>query len=254
MKNWFKTSSSLLTCVLLALLNQNCGGQTAFEAEELAAIHDPSILDIDQPSSKARVGDRVFVGSVFAEVFLPQSGDARTKAEAISAAGNRSGLLHKYIRSSYVVADKAISDSIINNVLMKVSEFHGNCSFIDRDPTCAARGSGPSRLEQAETQTIAPSTVTREGYRLSACKEIIAIDRAVRNLVENATGDRTTKFSESSIMKVYDLFYPGQKIDEDSYNALADISSEVSAAGKTDADIWRSVIIPVCYSAGWQIP
>lgn len=254
MKNWFKTGSSLLVCVILALLNQNCGGQTAFEAEELAVIHDPSILDIDQPSSKARVGDRVFVASVLAEVFLPQEGTARTKADALTAGGSKSGHLHTYIRSSYTTADKAISNIIIDNILVKVSEFHGGCSFIDRDPTCTTRGSAATRIMQAEAQTVAPSTVTREGYRLSACKEIIARDRAVRNLVGNATGDRTTKFSESSIMKVYDLFYPGQKIDEDSYNALADISSEVSAAGKTDADIWRSVIIPVCYSAGWQIP
>ncbi|MGH1468346.1 MAG: hypothetical protein ACRBBP_05635 [Bdellovibrionales bacterium] len=254
MKNWFKMTFSLLTCVLVAGLNQNCGGQSAFEAEELASIHDPSILDVDQPSSKARVGDRVFIASVLSEVFLPQNGDARSKAEAVAIAGNQSALIYRYIRKPYKTEDKAITNIIINNVLEKVSEFHGNCSFVDEDSTCALRNNSAGRTAQSETQTIAPSTVTREGYRTSACKKIIGVTRAVRNLVGNVTGDRTSKFSEGSIMGVYDLFYPGQKIDEESYDALVDVSRIVLASGKNDVDVWRSVIIPICYSAGWQIP
>lgn len=255
MKKIYKQFFYLSACVGIAFLNQNCGGEVAFEYSELASVHSPSILDVDRPSSKARVGDRVFMASVFADAFLPQDTKPLSKADAISLAGSKISLIHNFITKSYKKAgDTVISNIIINKVLKKITEFQGGCSTVDRDSTCAIKSDFTVSVKEAQTSTVAPGTVTREGYRLSACKDIIDVDRAVSNLILNTTGARSTEFEEDYVMTVYDLFYPAQQIEEDAYNSLVDSFKAIKVNGESNLNVWRSVIIPICYSSGWQIP
>lgn len=255
MKKLFKQLLSLAACVGITFLNQNCGGETAFEYNELASTHSPSILDIDRPSSKARVGDRVFMASVFADVFLPQDKKPLPKGDAVGLAGKDISLISGFISESYSKKlDIKISDTIVNEILKNVNEFHGGCSTVDRDSTCAAASDSVNAAKQAETSTVAPGTVTREGYRLSACKLIVDEDRAISNVILNTTGSRKTEFKEDLIMDVYDLFYPGQQIGKGAYSSLVDSFRVVKGSGENNLNVWRSVIIPICYSSGWQIP
>ena len=260
MKKRFRKIIVLGACLLVTLLAQNCGvGEFSSNSnDQLAKIHSSSILDLNLPVSKARLGDRIFIASVFAEVFLPQNGAELSKVQAIEKWGGGENIanIHSMVTSSYDSKfDKVLSDIIIDNVLKKNIEFHGACSFIDGDGTCAIkRDNATRRVAEASLLSVAPGSVTREGYRLSTCKYLISEERAIRNFVLNISGKRNTKFSLGHIMDIYDAFYPDQKIYEEAYNSLVDVADAALSGGESDDDVWRAVITSVCYSSGWQIP
>jgi len=251
MKISYKTILALGICLGVGVLNQNCGQQSSFSASDLAAHHSPSMLDVEMPESNARVGDRVFIASVFSDVFLPQ-GEELTQQQAVSLAGAESKLVTDYITSNFNKAkDKPIFDLIDEFVLSKVVEFHGICSVVDSDTVCAPRND-VWRRSAAEVQTIAPVSVTRDGYRISLCNMLLDDERAVENMVSNITNAPVEKMKESDIIDLYNAFYPAQAIDQEAYNALVDVFKSVSA--ESPLDQWRAVAVPICQSSGWQIP
>lgn len=242
----------------VALLGQNCGNVGFQSDRELASIHGPEIIDEEkiQPQSKARVGDRVFMASVFADIFLPQTGTSLSKAAAIGRAGADVAQIYDSVTSTFNTNDKALVGIIAANVLKQVKDFEGPCFTMEKDSTCANVRSNQQISDGAEVGTVASGSVSREGYRLSTCKLLIESGRAMSNLVLNATGSRTTELNEEQIMEIYGLFYPGQKISEEAYNSLVDLFADLKAksSGETRLDVWRGMVTPICYSAGWQIP
>lgn len=209
------------------------------------------MLDVDLPESNARVGDRVFMASVFADVFLPH-GDEISQQEAMSEAGDESRLISEYITSNFEKAeDKPIFELINEFVLSKVVEFHGICSTVDSDSACEGRNDEKNR-NATEVQSIAPISVTRDGYRISVCSKLIEDERAISNMVFNITGAAAVKMKKTNVMEIYNAFYPGQAIDKAAYEALVDVFNSVNS--ETPLDQWRAVATPICQSSGWQIP
>lgn len=254
MKRYMRRFIWFVLLVGMALNFQNCGNLN-FEASDIASIHSNDVFGLSQPSSKARMGDRTYIASVFAEVFLPQGG-AIAESKALELAGSKMKRLSNYITSNYTKADKILSDKIVSKVLAKADDFQGVCTFSEKDPNCAGRGDITSRMNQAGGKTIPPSSASREGYRISLCNDLVndTKGRALSNVIFNATGKREARFSETNILDAYDLFYPAQRINKESYNALVDLSNSISAAGDEDLEIWKGVVLSLCYSAGWQIP
>lgn len=241
---------SLLACTLVGLLNQNCGNQSSFSLDDLAANHSPSMLDVDLPESQAKIGDRIYTSSVLADVFFPQ-GEEISVEDAEAKAGEESHHIADYITSEYDDSLDGSIFSIINEfVLNKITEFYGLCSVVDGDSTCNARNL-TVRTSSMDVQSTAPSAVTRDGYRITACNKIVAEDRAVGNVIFNLTGSRETDLSEEDIMKVYNAFYPEQSISAEAYASLVEVYESV--VGELILDKWRAVIIPICQSSGWQV-
>lgn len=254
MKNKLRIFLSLLTCAVVAVANQNCGEQSAasFSLENLSLNHSPSILDVDQPKSRARVGDRVFIASVMAEVFLPQ-GQSLTEAQSLARAGSKSVNIKEYISNIYKKnEDQGIVDTISSLILENVEDFQGPCSVIEADETCRGGGIVDTRVLNVSVDTVAPGSVNKEGFRLSACNDLLDNDRAVSNMVYNLKGKRSVKMSEKDVIDVYDLFYPAQPIDEEAYEALVEVYE--SAKDESLLNVWRAVALPVCQSSGWQVP
>lgn len=252
MKNKGKIFLFLVSCFFIAVANQNCGEQSSFSLNELASNHSPSILDVDQPESRARVGDRIFIASVFAEVFLPQGANLN-EVQAVSRAGKKAFHLKDYVTSLYNIRlDQGVLDTISELILENVEDFQGPCSFVEADATCAVSGDTNARRLEASANTVPAGSVTREGYRLSACNALLDDDHAVSNMIYNIKGKRSGRFVEADIIAVYDLFYPGQPIDEEAYEALVQVYE--SSKNEKALDVWRAVALPVCQSSGWQIP
>jgi len=246
-----KTILALSVCIGVGLLNQNCGSQSSFSAKDLAANHSPSMLDVDLPESNARVGDRIYMASVFADVFLP-NGEELTQEQATEKAGNESRQIHEYISSNFDDSeDKPLFELINDFVLSKVLEFHGVCSIVDNDEACSDRND-EMRRNAAQVKSIAPASVTRDGYRVSLCNKLLDEERAVLNMVSNITQAPVERLKESNIMDIYHAFYPAQEIDQDSYNALLGVLNSVSQ--EESLDQWRAIAVPICQSSGWQIP
>ena len=218
-----KTFLSLLGCGLIAVLNQNCGAQEAVTLDSLAASHSPSLLDIDQPIAQARLGDRVFIASVFADVFLP-NGEAVSTSEAESLIGAEGLNIADYISSGFSAAeDGPIVEQIEIFILQNIDEFHGPCSHTEADASCDTTRNFLLREQEAEVQSFPPASVTREGYRVRVCNSILEKDRAVSNMVRNITGTSFAQMQEANIIDVYDMFYPAQEIEEEAYQALRDV-------------------------------
>ena len=253
MKNKVKVFFSFLTCVLVAVLNQNCGEQSAayFSNEDLASNHSPSILDFEQPDSNARVGDRVFIASVLAEIFLPQ-GKVLSEAASLKVAGKESVNIKEYISDKFHTRDKATVDLISNLILKNVDDFKGPCSVVEKDATCASPDNVNERILHSSASTVAPGSVNKEGFRISACNEILSRNRSAAIMVYNLKGKASVKMTEEDIIDVYDLFYPAQAIDEEAYEALVEVYD--AAQDESVLDVWRAVALPICHSAGWQIP
>lgn len=245
---------SVLGC--LVFLNQNCG---ELESYDLGASHSASLLDQQEALSSApRLGDRVFVASVFAEAFLP-SGNPIAEASAATLAGSEARAIFDYVTSEFIASeDDEVVEIILEKVLQRGEEFYGTCLMIEGDESCFQRNQDTRHTTIGSLNAVSPPTVIREGSRLSACEALIASDQAMRNLIANLTGSRDSVLDLiNNVEDVFDLFYPDQPISSEALTNLVSAAQAVLLNSDPEDMIlepWRAVVLPVCQSAGWQVP
>ena len=246
----------ILVCFVFIFLNQNCADYSANQFEQLASNHSPSILDIDLPSHKARLGDRSFVASTLALAFLPE-GEQISRSEGIRLIGDS---LYKHIYMAVTNnysdgSDQGIVDIIEDKILKQAPDFGGPCNFIEKDETCTQSPTDQqSRVSDSSREIIASSTSVREGFRLNACTQLTSNDRAVKNFIFNLTGQRNTAFDYNEhAQSVYHKFYTRPFTDE-THEGLSGLYNSAIASGENSVDVWRLIITAVCKSPGWQIP
>ena len=260
---WFKYFVFLSTLVSVFILNQNCGGLGSLNENTLAVSHSSSILDVDLPNYQARVGDRIYIASVFADLFLPMGNhlnETQSKTQAGAVAAKH---LNSFISSSYNQDDKPITDSIVSNILNQASDFYGPCFFKELDKSCETKGEGkegtPQNMQrrkfQAEMDMIGPLAASREGFRLSTCIEITESDRAIGNLTYNLTGNRSTNFlSREHSQSIFEAFYSAKSPNDEILDSLESLAETLKSEGESNIDVWRGLAYTVCKTAGWQIP
>ena len=223
----------------------------------MASSHSSTILDIDLPTYKARVGDRVYTASVFADVYL-KTGNSIGIQSLPSEVSSASKLhLTPYITNNFTPkTDMLILEVIEEKILKQTADFHGPCSIHEEDSSCITnRGLVDERQQELSLNTISPLTAVREGFRISACVEISKIDSAIKNFTFNITGNETEVFDyKQHTDAVYDLFYPAQSMSNDAYNAIVDMVTSMVSNGEKNIDIWRNVSLAICKTPGWQIP
>ena len=256
MKQLKHLSLIVVSCAIL-LLNQNCGEYSFMDAN-LASSHSSSILDLDLPTYKARVGDRVYVSSVLADVYLKRASDTAPPVAVPNSVSSAVKLhLSPYITNNFgLAADKPILDVIEEKVLKQTSDFNGSCNMLEQDSSCITnRGLTDERQQELALESISPVTSVREGFRISACVDISKLDAAVKNVVFNVSGAEDTAFDKSvHTDKIFELFYPAQIMADDAYGAVSDLVDQMVASGEKNIDVWRNVSLAFCKTPGWQIP
>ena len=183
--------------------------------------------------------------------------EALTKAQAITKANdNKISHIHEYITTGYEnnTDDLLVKDYIVEKVLMNISDFGGSCSVIDKDDTCGSHNKSSWPYQDSASHPFEPSSITREGFRLSACNRLVSIDRAVSNAVYNIKSDRNLSFDKSHIAKTYKLFYPDADIDSQELAALTKLTDIVTLTQTSQLDVWRALLLSICHTSGWQIP
>ena len=253
---YFRRSAFLVILASIMVLNLNCGALNSMSESSLAVSHSSSILDIDLPDYKARIGDRIYVASVLADLFFPV-GDVIDEADTESVAGKDAAEhLTPYVSSSFTDSDRSIARSIVANVLNQTTDFYGPCFYNQLDTTCsAARTNADARRFESEMDIIGPLTTSREGLRLTACIEITENDRAISNLIFNLTGDRDTIFSPAEHSSlIFEAFYSGKLPSSEISDGLEELSSFLQSQGETNVNVWRGLVYTVCKTSGWQIP
>lgn len=251
-----KSLSFLIASCALLLLNQNCGVYS-FMDSNLASSHTSSILDLDLPSYKARVGDRVYISSVLADVYLKrgQSLSASSVPSSVSAASKLH--LTPYITENFnASSDTPILSVIEEKILKQTADFNGSCNMLEQDPSCITnRDLTDDRQQELGLDSISPVTSVREGFRISACVDISKIDAAVKNITYNVTGDEDAEFDyRVHTDDIYDLFYPAQTTPSEAYDAFSTMVDRMKAQSEKNIDIWRNVSLAICKTPGWQIP
>jgi hypothetical protein len=94
------------------------------------------------------------------------------------------------------------------------------------------------------------SNALKEGWRLQACDQIVAVDSNVNFAIQRITGSSNVSTpSEANIKDAFDAFYPGSPPSSDIISALKDVSSSVS----TPLDQWRWTLLTLCIAPDWQI-
>lgn len=192
---------------------------------------------------KLRLGDRRLIKSIFDDIFGP-SVDAVTRSL----------------------------------ILSNVSKFGGACdelnSFTQGGVRCdEPSGAGISRAVAVDIVNIdapaIPSTfVTREGYRLKACNEILYKDQAALEFVIRRMRGASAiaglagspELTRTEVINTYQLFFPGRSPSSDITDRLLDVSARAQAAGlappQGQADnrfeSWRYVLLTLCRSPTWQ--
>lgn len=187
-------------------------------AIEAALNYEPPAVETF--GSAPLVGTRALVGSLFETIFLPAAGPGGE--------------------------DAIIVDRIRNLIGNRASAFGGPCSVYD--------GNCPEAAEQTTVLTMTPvADALREGYMQRACDEVAMEDRAIVNALARASLTVTEPVTPGKAIQIYHLFRPGADLEANVASDLANVHSAAIAAGLSNLDAWRFVIVSVCQSANVQI-
>ena len=99
--------------------------------------------------------------------------------------------------------------------------------------------------------SVGPSVV-KEGYKIKACEEIVAIDNSVRYALSRVSLSESSEFTLDNVKRIYSLFYPERKTTGDDVDQVILALQEISLE-ETGIDGWRYILLTLCYDPGWQI-
>ncbi len=246
-RKYFKKTFLYISCSLVLLLNQNCGGDGFSSSDLLSIDHGPSDLNGSNNANYAtRMGDRVFVSSVLASVFFPEGETDLANAEIDNVHKD----LQEYVSASFTSEDISIHNIIRENILRKYEEFKGPCSIYEKDSLCNGLSTA-----QVEIDVVGVGSVSKEGMRVSACYQILDRDRAVNNVIDKVSVSQNIELiTENEIDGVFNLFYPGLELEQSSKSSLVSLANATLASTNESIETWRMVLLAVCQTGAWQIP
>ncbi len=156
----------------------------------------------------------------------------------------------------------AILSQIDWGVISRSSDFGGPCTFNDDDAFC-----NPNQLNNVYIPMMAGSSTGRQGFKVRVCENLVGINDAVYNFVENAK--ENSSISTDPLEQAYMVFYPGQTlqplISEHLLRLLVSASNEIGGESFTESTIvvdlnnttsqfqgWKYVALTLCISNGWE--
>jgi hypothetical protein len=103
--------------------------------------------------------------------------------------------------------------------------------------------------------SLTPFSLTaREAWRMKACETITVQDAAITYAVTTALGFTTDTLPEAAhIRAAYNLFYSGRKIPAEVSTAFQVMMQKLKEDPYTKMDAWRTMLLTLCLSPGWQV-
>ena len=224
-----------------------CGGDGPPEIEPPGDAGPAVDLSDLGPSTRAQVpmGDRQYVTNVLLDVFGP-----------------------------------AAKSVVHGSILSKPGVFGGPCDLYEnamiektrgwiwasQENRCFDNFYSPVTVDQAEdnyanTQvpTSKQSNTIRAGWKIAACEKIVeiadarnfAIEKLFRQIGVNVSGSTPPGPASDSITSAFHLFYPEQPLSGAALSSLQAVSSGI---GDSNNIKWKWILLPLCISAGWEVP
>lgn len=232
MKQFKLHSFSILILItsLTLFIYQNCGqvgggfdllhyGNTTMFSNALRDTDHPPGSTPTQSTQKMQVANRGYVAQLIREIF-----------------------------TSATYPHPSLEDLIDKWVGTRDAQFGLGCdpysSYSGRD--CGGDISAANLPYTADDNTI------RQSFRIQLCDNILGHDNAVYAVLEKVQGASLAP-NASGIRQVYELFYRGDEASEEIVNALVTMDRSLAEAGENHLDRWRTVILQICMSPGWQL-
>lgn len=189
----------------------------------------PEVTIADVP-----VGNRYFKAERFIENFVAED-------------GQRDG------------SDEQIILAIEENLRSKPEAFGGNCTRYDAgcvpDPCGMGKSENACKTDlelKASALPSPPSNVLAKGYLVRTCEEVLAVDKAVRTLLERANLRSNLvpdpEPNQANIAILLDFLFHGRPVANQSVVQTTAVASAAAAKGMGNLDQWRYAILPACQS------
>lgn len=161
------------------------------------------------------IGTRTYMASFFRQVFVNESNSTAT--------------------------DTALINTISSLVLSRPEAFEGPCQRYDSN--C------PNETVAREASMSPLSNTIRKGYGIRICEQLTANNIAVQNSLAKAGLTVNDSPTDQNLLKLYDLFYPGQSPTALLLSDLSNIHQDARQNNMNNTDAWRFTILPLCTSA-----
>lgn len=174
--------------------------------------------------AKLRLGDRMFVTSVLADVFGPsQIEDMKRLVHANPAAF--AGPCNLYEQVFYQGAD-------------------GGVALQDEDTYCVGG------IPALNLPMLGSSSALRAGWLAKACVRATNDTSAMSYALRSIYGDADARAPDSSsVVVAFQRFFPAREPPPDVVSALLLVAPNASIA-----DRWRQIFFALCLTPDWQIP
>lgn len=147
---------------------------------------------------------------------------------------------------SRIQADTNILNRIRTLVFNQTAALGGPCSRYD----AACPG---TIATNREAEVLPLPNALRKGYMIRACEEILAINRAVDNVMAKVELQMAAAGDRQNFSKIYDLFYPGRSAPVDVVDTLVAIHSDAKGKGLVNRDAWRFSFLAMCKSSQFEV-
>lgn len=128
------------------------------------------------------------------------------------------------------------------------SQFGLGCDTLS---SYSGRDCGGDSTASNSPQFVDHNTV-RESYHLQLCRQILASDIAVNNVLEKIKPNLPVP-NKDAVISLYNLFYRGDDPNENIINSLLDLDHSLAQSRESTIERWRGLILVVCESPNWQI-
>lgn len=230
-----KILATLIISIFVVVVFQNCSSSllpgmrsmpsTAEQAKNpLPFEHpDPDIGYQGKPvSGQMVIGDRLFLQSVFRDVFAPPGSPAN---------------IVEYV------------DAVIYQELGQVQTALGRSCDINQDGTtddCF------SAFQNVDIKMNAGTSSIREAARIQVCRRILGNATMVQSMISQVKGNQPTPNDQSIAAIVY-LFFPADNAPSTLHSSLKELDQNMAEGGESVADRWAILFLTVCESPAWQV-
>lgn len=198
--------------------------------EDLPENHPPiSDTPNDNPNAgtsgithKVRLGDRYYLKSVLESVFVSSSG-----SEA---------------------SDTPVKNLVKQFIFDQGNVYSGTCSIYDK-----AECRSLSAVDYQSLPGLAVTSSSADAGFLNVCAEILDVNGVIDVLETKLVMSGTEDFDTALAQKAYELFYPGQTLNQEAYQNLLTLYQKSKSGGDRISG-WKSVYYSFCISPQWRIP
>lgn len=225
----------LVSTIFLATVFQNCSGSpfAGMRSSPSNSVQAENPLPFEHPATEIQpqgdpvsgqliLGDRLYLQSVFRDVFTPPG----SAADVVN----------------YV-------ETVLYQEFVPVQGALGRACDVNQDGTLDDCGASVPNLD---IKMNAGTSSIREAARLQVCRRLLGNNRILETMVSQVKGNQATP-NATSISALVFLFFPAENVPASLNSKLMELDQEMAEAGESLETRWSILFLTVCESPAWQV-